>query len=463
MERDRRSVGRSQCGRLGKTRSGPCSGDGHSVAHHDDRARTGSSHLDLTAASTVLDPRADVGRYRHDHDVGRRGLAAVEQLVGSAGVGPQIGGRPVPRPRHVGLGRERHVHGRPGAGYSTRGRSRSEGEQGGRRRGVARVEGPHRIGGREGGVRGVPASGVDRDRSHAAAEDVLVLDRSVGDEVQDLVDPPGVHEQRVGKLREDADVGLPGRSKVSDQCRTLALEDGDQAGIGAFDRFLEDDVGLVEPSGRSVIGVVADLGCQRGPGRHDVARCRVPRQGAGDDHRRRCSRRGRRRGDGSLGHGRPAHRGDDQHPADEEDSDAAHHVPLDLRRPRALLAQLLAGQDGRGPRVGPDAGFGAIASPGERLGRGRIVVRHHRDSSAREGGRWCSPGSNIEQTFGSTVAVSHRNNRRTARTIVALAREDDPETGATGTLRRMGVTPLPYGRPGPVNDSTEEKQTRHGT
>ena len=70
------------------------------------------------------------------------------------------------------------------------------------------------------------------------------------------------------------------------------------------------------------------------------------------------------------------------------------------------------------------------------------------------GGR---PGSDIEHAFGSTVAVSYRSERRTA---VGSYRSERirPPGRRPRALAGTGVTPAPYGRPGQVNDSIEEKQ-----
>ena len=101
---------------------------------------------------------------------------------------------------------------------------------------------------------------MDGDRSEASIEDVLVLDRSAGDQVQHLVDPAGVDKERIGELGQDADIGLAGRPEVTDQGRPLALEHCHQTGVGTLHRLLEHDVGLVESGRRAVVGVVADLG-----------------------------------------------------------------------------------------------------------------------------------------------------------------------------------------------------------
>ena len=55
---DRRPAGGGQRGRLGEAGPAPGAGDGHAVAHHDQRSGAGGGDLDLVAALAVLDPRS---------------------------------------------------------------------------------------------------------------------------------------------------------------------------------------------------------------------------------------------------------------------------------------------------------------------------------------------------------------------------------------------------------------------
>ena len=91
LQGDRACRRRRQGGRPGEARPGPRPGDGDAVAQHHQRAGAGGRHLDLVAALAVLEPRADEGGHGQDDHVGRRRLAAVEQLVGHAG--SRSGGR----------------------------------------------------------------------------------------------------------------------------------------------------------------------------------------------------------------------------------------------------------------------------------------------------------------------------------------------------------------------------------
>ncbi len=107
--------------------------------------------------------------------------------------------------------------------------------------------------------------------------------------------PPAWTKIGVGQLRQDAHVGLPGGAEVADQGRPLALEDGHEPGVGALDRLLEHDVGLVQPGRGPVVGVVADLGRQRGTRRHGATgRGRPGERAGGHDRRHRGGRRGGR-------------------------------------------------------------------------------------------------------------------------------------------------------------------------
>ena len=76
---------------------------------------------------------------------------------------------------------------------------------------------------------------------------------------QDGVDAADMDEQRGPELSENADVDVAGRADRAHQRGVLALEDGGIAGDEAFDRLLEDHVGLVQATLRSSGGVVVDL------------------------------------------------------------------------------------------------------------------------------------------------------------------------------------------------------------
>ena len=180
---------------------------------------------------------------------------------------------------------------------------RGEGEHRAGGGGVGGVQGPQGGGGGVGVVGGHPARHVLDDL--AVVAEIDVDDRRGVDVGDHRVDAPHVGQQRLAELGEDADVDVAGRADGPDQRRLLALEDGHVAGDPAFDRLLEDHVGLVEARLRSGRGVVVDLDGQGRPGRHDVARCRLAGQGA--QHRRRRGRGGRRRGGGG-GRGRGAGR-----------------------------------------------------------------------------------------------------------------------------------------------------------
>ena len=334
------------------------------------------------------------------------------------------------------------------------------GEDRGGWRGVSRDERPGRGGGGERGVRGVPSRGVDRHRAVATLQDVLVLQRGIGQQGEHRVDPARVQENRVGQLREDGDVRLAGRPQVADEGRPLALEHGDEPRVAALHRLLEDHVRLVEAGRRPVGRVVADLDRQRGTGRHLAAGCRRTRQGAGGGLDRGLGARGRRRG--PLG-GRPVAEDEREDHADQHDDCGAEHVPAGPRAAVLLGAQLLAGHDGGRSlavrrRSGPVAGTRTGGGGGVASSSG-IPVTLVRWEGVDERFR----RSHIEQTFGSTVGPSHRSQPPQCSRRRTAGEGDQPGTKAPGPLRGKGVTPQPYGRPGPVNDSTEEKQTRHGT
>jgi hypothetical protein len=77
-------------------------------------------------------------------------------------------------------------------------------------------------------------------------DDVVVVEMGVVDEGDHGVDPAGMDEEGLAQLVEDGHVDGPGRADGPDQVGLLALEDGDEPRDAAFDRFLEDDVGVLQ-------------------------------------------------------------------------------------------------------------------------------------------------------------------------------------------------------------------------
>ena len=230
--------------------------------------------------------------------------------------------------------------------------------------------------------------------------------------------------------------------------------------IGALDRLLEDDVGLVEAGRRPVAGVVADLD-GRGPagpaptppgagvpvsGQVAAAAAapwsswssRPPpswpgvaagRGPSGEDRRRRA-RRPRRR--------------------------ARTTRFVSVRRPLRPAAPCGTGW----AAVRPSAAVrpGGVVPVVRHLGDA-YVVRHRGDAAAPGVGATARSGIH-HRTCVRVYSEPCRTavNRRSSRT----ASQPVGIRGA-GPAPGDGVTPPPYGRPGQVNDSTEEKQTRHGT
>ena len=294
-----------------------------------------------------------------------------------------------PRPRH-----------RAGRGRGRVGEDRC------RRRRVTRDEGPRRRGGRERRVRGVAPGRMDDHPGQAAVQDVLVVDGRGGQQGQHRVDAAGVDEDRVRQLRQDGDVGLAGRTEVADQGRPLTLVDGDQAGVGALDRLLEDHVGLVEPGRGAVTRVVADLDGEGGPGRHHPAGGRGPGQRTGGRHGRGCrGRRGGRAADflggeplaqdrvGQAAHGQDHHRGPDA-------------VPELPGGSRPLGPQLLAGATGMAGsfRWVPMGSFRRPASGGRYCRRsGAVGGVVDPTSNMRSGLQWpCRTAVNRRTAVGVT-------------------------------------------------------------
>ena len=163
--------------------------------------------------------------------------------------------------------------------------------------------------------------------------------------------PPAWTNSGLDSWDRMADVGLAGRPQVADQRRPLALEDRHQAGVGALDRLLEHDVGLVESGRRPVAGVVADLDAEGRTGGHVPARRRCAGQRAGG-HGRQAGRWSWSSSSAAAAFfvaGGPPRAGPRRHRRRRRTTATpASGVPLGSgRTPSRWRAELAAGQDGR--------------------------------------------------------------------------------------------------------------------